>query len=43
MTQPRLLDVPTSEVGYTSATAGGGDHEVSEDMWWHWKKKLGED
>ena len=44
MTQPRLLDVPTSEVGYTSATAwgeggGGEDHEVWEDLWWHWKKK----
>jgi len=25
---PRLLAVPTSEFGYTSATAGGGDHEV---------------
>jgi hypothetical protein len=24
----RLMDVPTSEVGYTSATTGRGDHEV---------------
>ena len=42
-TQPRLLGVPTSEVGYISATAEGGvggGHEVWEDMWWHLKKKL---
>jgi hypothetical protein len=24
----RLMGVPTSEVGYTSATTGRGDHEV---------------
>jgi hypothetical protein len=27
-TQLRLMGVPTSEVGYTSATTGRGDHEV---------------
>jgi hypothetical protein len=26
----RLMGFPTSEVGYTSATAGRGDHEVSK-------------
>jgi hypothetical protein len=34
------MGVPTSEVGYTSATAGRGDHEVDRDMWWHWQKLL---
>jgi hypothetical protein len=29
------MGVPTSEVGYTSATRMG-DHEVYMDMWWHW-------
>jgi hypothetical protein len=27
-TKLRLMGVPTSEVGYTSATTGRGDHEV---------------
>jgi hypothetical protein len=27
-TELRLMGVPTSEVGYTSATTGRGDHEV---------------
>jgi hypothetical protein len=27
-TQQRLMGVPTSDVGYTSATTGRGDHEV---------------
>jgi hypothetical protein len=35
-TELRLVGVPTSEVGYTSATAGRGDHEVHKR---HWKKQ----
>jgi hypothetical protein len=31
------MGVPTSEVGYTSATARRGDHEVRMNMWWHWR------
>jgi hypothetical protein len=30
-TWPHLMGVPTSEVGYTSAT------KSIRDMWWHWK------
>jgi hypothetical protein len=33
------MGVPASEIGYTAATTGRGDHEVHKDMWWHWKKK----
>jgi hypothetical protein len=32
------MGVPTSEVGYNSATTRRGYHEVCMDMWWHWKK-----
>jgi hypothetical protein len=32
----RLMGVPTSEVGYTSATNGRGDHEVPKEL----EKKL---
>jgi hypothetical protein len=46
------MGVPTSEVGYTSATAGRGDHEVHKghvvalgggvymDMWWYWEGSI---
>jgi hypothetical protein len=34
------MDIPTSEVGYTSATTGRGDHQVQTDIWWHWVKKF---
>jgi hypothetical protein len=30
------MGVPTSEVGYTSATTG---RETTKSMWWHWIKK----
>jgi hypothetical protein len=30
------MGVLTSEVGYTSATTGRGDHEAYMDMWWQW-------
>jgi hypothetical protein len=33
------MGVPTSEVGYTSATTGRGDHEVYMDMWRGEKRK----
>jgi hypothetical protein len=33
------MGAPSSEVGYTSATTGRGDHEVHKGMWWHWEKK----
>jgi len=33
------MGVPTSEVGYTAAMPRREDHEVHEDMWWHWTKK----
>jgi hypothetical protein len=39
------MGVPTSKVGYTFATVRREDHEVHENMWWHWggkkiKKKM---
>jgi hypothetical protein len=34
------MDVPTSEVGYTTAMPRREDHEVHKDMWWHWIKKI---
>jgi hypothetical protein len=34
------MGVQTSEVCYTSATTGRGDHEVHKGHVWHWKKKL---
>jgi hypothetical protein len=33
------MGVPTSEVGYTSAITGRGDHEVLRDMWWQWGRE----
>jgi len=30
------MDVPTSEVGYTSAMPRREDHEIHKDMWGHW-------
>jgi hypothetical protein len=30
---------PTSEVGYTFVTARRADHEVQDNMWWHWGEK----
>jgi hypothetical protein len=33
------MGAPNSEVGYTSAITGRGDHEVYMDMWWRWEKK----
>jgi len=38
-TYPRLMGVPTSEVGYTSAMPRREAHEVHKDMWGHWKEK----
>jgi len=38
-TLPRLMGVPTSEVGYTSAMPRREDHEVHKDMWGHREKK----
>jgi len=40
-TKSRLMGVPTSEVGYTSAMPRREDHEVRKDMWGHWKKNDG--
>jgi len=34
-TYPRLMGVPTSEVGYISAMPRREDHEVQKDMWGH--------
>jgi hypothetical protein len=31
------MGVPTSEVGYTSATTGRETTKSIRDMWWHWK------
>jgi hypothetical protein len=39
--QLRLMGVPTSEVGYTSATTGRGDHEVHKGHVVALEKKLG--
>jgi hypothetical protein len=39
-TELRLMGVPTSEVGYTTAMPRREDHEVPKDMWWHWIKKI---
>jgi hypothetical protein len=37
------MGVPTSEVGYSSATAIRGNHEVHDGQGWHWiKKKKGQ-
>jgi hypothetical protein len=33
------MGVPTSEVGYITAMPRREDHEVHNDMWWHWIKK----
>jgi hypothetical protein len=33
------MGVPTSEVGYTSATTGRETTKSIRDMWWHWIKK----
>ena len=41
-TYPRLMGVPTSEVGYTSAMPRREDHEVHKDMWGHWGGGWGE-
>jgi len=35
-TQLRLMGVPNSEVGYTSAMPRREDHEVHKDMWGRW-------
>jgi hypothetical protein len=32
------MGVPTSEVGYTSATTGRETTKSMTDMWWHWIK-----
>jgi hypothetical protein len=32
------MGVPTSEVGYTSATTRRETTKSMTDMWWHWKK-----
>jgi len=37
--QPRLVGVPTSEVGYTSAMPRREDHEVRKGHVGHWIKK----
>jgi hypothetical protein len=34
------MGAPTSDIGYTTAIARRGDHEIHMDMWWHWKKKF---
>ena len=34
-TKPRLMGVPTSEVGYTPAMPRREDHVVHKDMWGH--------
>jgi low temperature requirement protein LtrA len=31
------MGIPTSEVGYTSATTGRETTKFMTDMWWHWK------
>jgi len=36
LTSSRLMGVPTSEVGYTSAMPRRKGHEVHKDMWGHW-------
>jgi hypothetical protein len=33
------MGVPTSEVGYTSATTRRETTKYIRDMWWHWIKK----
>jgi hypothetical protein len=33
------MGVPTSEVGYTTATPRWEDHRFHKDMWWHWIKE----
>jgi hypothetical protein len=33
------MGVPTSEVGYTSATTGRETTKSMTDMWWYWKKR----
>jgi hypothetical protein len=33
------MGVPTSEVGYTSATTRRETTKSIRDMWWHWRKK----
>jgi hypothetical protein len=33
------MGVPTSEVGYTSATTGRESMKSIRDMWWRWIKK----
>jgi hypothetical protein len=35
------MGVPTSEVGYTSATTGRETTKSIRDMWWLWIKKIG--
>jgi hypothetical protein len=30
------MGVPTSEVGYTSATTGRENTKFIRDIWWHW-------
>jgi hypothetical protein len=37
-TYPRLMGVPASEVGYTSATTRREITKSMTDMWWHWIK-----
>jgi Tol biopolymer transport system component len=34
------MGVPTSEVGYTSATTGRETTKSIRDMWWHLIKKI---
>jgi hypothetical protein len=33
------MGIPTSEVGYASATTRRETTEFMMDMWWHWRKK----
>jgi len=39
-TKPRLMGIPTSEVGYTSAMPRREGHEVHKDMWGHWERSF---
>jgi hypothetical protein len=34
------MSVPTSEVGYTSATTGRETTKSIRDMWWYWQKEI---
>jgi hypothetical protein len=33
------MGVPTSEVGFTSATTGRHTTKSVRDMWWHWERE----